>query len=126
MLINSYAGSGGDLFPWTFKKAGLGVLIGTRTWGGLVGIGPGADLVDGGSISTPSFSIYDENDEIIAENHGVDPDIEVDMRPDLAAKGQDPQLEAAIKYLMDKLAKMPPKKPREKLPQLNKAGRVNP
>ncbi|HLK14890.1 MAG TPA: S41 family peptidase [Fimbriimonadaceae bacterium] len=126
MLINSYAGSGGDLFPWTFKKAGLGVLIGTRTWGGLIGIGPGADLVDGGSISTPSFSIYDEHNEIIAENHGVDPDIEVDMRPDLAAKGEDPQLEAAIKYLMDKLAKMPVRKPREALPHVNKDAKVNP
>ncbi|MHB8637267.1 MAG: S41 family peptidase [Fimbriimonadaceae bacterium] len=126
MLINSYAGSGGDLFPWTFKKAGLGVLIGTRTWGGLVGIGAGAALVDGGSISTPSFSIYDESDEIIAENHGIDPDIKVDLRPDLAAKGEDPQLEAAIKYLMDKLAKMPPRKPREILPQVNKAGRIGP
>jgi len=55
-----------------------------------------------------------------------DPDTEVDMRPDLAAKGEDPQLEAAIKYLMDKLAKMPPRKPRVNLPQLNKAGRVGP
>lgn len=125
LLINSYAGSGGDLFPWTFKQAGLGPLIGMRTWGGLVGIGAGADLVDGGSISTPSFSIYEKkSNEIIAENHGVDPDIEVDNRPDLVIGGKDPQLEAAIKYLMDKLSKMPPAKPRIKLPSVNKQGQI--
>lgn len=126
MLINSYAGSGGDLFPWTFKRAGLGVLIGTRTWGGLVGIGAGADLVDGGSISTPSFSIYDQRtNEIIAENHGVDPDIDVDYRPDLVAKGEDPQLEAAVKYLMEKLAKMPARPVRDILPHVGKQAHVD-
>lgn len=123
MLINGYAGSGGDLFPWTFRQAGLGPLIGTRTWGGLVGIGAGADLVDGGSISTPSFSVYDPKTlQIIAENHGIDPDIVVDDRPDLVAKGEDPQLMAAIDWLMKKLDKIGPPAKRTELPHVSKEG----
>ena len=127
MLINGYAGSGGDFFPWMFKHSKLGPLIGKRTWGGLVGIGAGAPLLDGGSVTAPSFSIYDrDTNEIIAENHGIDPDIDVDNRPDLVAEGQDPQLEAAVKYLLDQLKKAPPKRDRTKLPALNKDGKVNP
>lgn len=126
MLINGYAGSGGDLFPWTFKQEKLGPLVGERTWGGLVGIGAGANLVDGGSISTPTFSIFTpDTNEIIAENHGIDPDITVDARPDLVAKGEDPQLEAAIKYLMDELQKLGPTKKRTQLPIVSKEGRLD-
>lgn len=110
MLINSYAGSGGDLFPWMFKKAGLGPLIGTRTWGGLVGIDGGAQLVDGGMYMAPAFGLYDgRTGEWIAENVGIDPDIRVDLRPDLLAKGEDPQLDRAVQYLLDELKKNPPK-----------------
>lgn len=127
MLINGYAGSGGDFFPWMFKQAKLGPLIGKRTWGGLVGISAGAPLVDGGSVTAPSFSIYDRaTNEIIAENHGVDPDIDVDNRPDLVADGQDPQLEAAIKYLLQQLDKQPKKQQRTKLPAIGKDGKINP
>ena len=127
MLINGYAGSGGDFFPWMFKQAHLGPLIGKRTWGGLVGISGGAPLLDGGTVTAPSFSIYDrETNEIIAENHGIDPDIDVDNRPDLVADGQDPQLETAVKYLLDQLKRLPAKKERAKLPQVNKDGRINP
>ena len=127
MLINGYAGSGGDFFPWMFKQAKLGPLIGKRTWGGLVGIGAGAPLLDGGSVTAPAFSIYDRaTNEIIAENHGVDPDIDVDNRPDLVADGQDPQLEAAVKYLLDQLKKAPSKKERTTLPTVNKDGKINP
>lgn len=123
MLINGYAGSGGDLLPWTFRQAKLGPLIGMRTWGGLVGIGPGADLVDGGSISTPSFAVYNpKTNAIIAENHGVDPDIQVDARPDLVAKGEDPQLLAAIHYLLKELDKIGPPKTRTELPHVSKEG----
>lgn len=111
MLINGYAGSGGDLFPYLFKKMGLGPLIGTRTWGGLVGIQGGADLVDGGFVTAPAFALYDpDTNEWIAENKGVDPDIEVDLRPDLVAKGEDPQLKAAIDHLMRQIG------PRRKAP----------
>jgi tricorn protease len=127
MLINGYAGSGGDFFPWMFKQARLGPLIGKRTWGGLVGISGGADLVDGGTVTSPSFSIYDRaTNEIIAENHGIDPDIDVDNRPDLVADGQDPQLEAAVKYLLQQLDKVPQHKERTKLPTVNKDGKINP
>lgn len=106
MLINQYAGSGGDFFPWMFKQAGLGPLIGKRTWGGLVGISGLVPLADGGGITAPEFGIFDKDlGQWIAENKGVDPDIDVDLRPDLHAKGQDPQLEKAIEYLMDQLKK---------------------
>lgn len=116
MLVNSYAGSGGDLFPWLFKEAKIGPLIGTRTWGGLVGIQGSAPLVDGGFLTSPAFGIYDfKSGKWIAENTGVDPDIEVDMRPDDLAKGVDAQLDRAIKHLMDQLAKGP--RPVRKAPE---------
>lgn len=125
MLINGYAGSGGDFFPYMFRQAGLGPLIGKRTWGGLVGISNGAPLVDGGSVTSPSFAIYDPNTErIIAENTGIDPDIDVDARPDLWAKGQDPQLEKAIEVLLESLKKVPAKKVRTKVPQVDEKGKV--
>jgi tricorn protease len=104
MLINEHAGSGGDMLPYLFKREGLGPLIGTRTWGGLVGIQGYYDLVDGGGVTAPSFGIYDPKSmQWMAENRGVDPDIEVDDRPDLAARGQDVQLDRAIKWLMERL-----------------------
>ncbi|MBI3721411.1 MAG: PDZ domain-containing protein [Fimbriimonas ginsengisoli] len=106
MLINAYAGSGGDLFPWFFRQAKLGPLIGKRTWGGLVGITGGAPLVDGGTVTAPEFGLYDPaTGKWIAENMGIDPDIDVDLRPDLAAQGRDPQLEKAVEVLMDELKK---------------------
>jgi tricorn protease len=125
MLINGYAGSGGDFFPWMFKHMGVGPLIGTRTWGGLVGIGAGAPLLDGGGVTAPEFSIYDRDTmEIIAENHGIDPDINVDARPDLVAQGRDPQLEKAVEVLMDQLKKLPAKKNRTTVPKVGKDGRI--
>lgn len=106
MMINGYAGSGGDMLPWLFKNAKMGPLVGTRTWGGLVGIQGGAPLIDGGFLSAPEFGIYDvKTGKWIAENTGVAPDIEVDARPDLVAKGQDPQLAKAVEYLLDQLKK---------------------
>ncbi|RYG49524.1 hypothetical protein EON79_01005 [bacterium] len=125
MLINGYAGSGGDFFPWMFKQNKLGPLIGKRTWGGLVGISGGVPLIDGGSITAPEFSIYDrETGRIIAENTGVDPDIDVDWTPDLAAKGIDPQLDRAIQYLLEQLAKQPKKEPRKVIPTVGDPGKV--
>lgn len=106
MLINEYAGSGGDMLPWLFRQSKLGPLIGTRTWGGLVGIQGGAPLVDGGNVTSPGFGIYDPyKGEWIAENVGIDPDIEVDARPDLVARGLDPQLDRAIEHLQGELRK---------------------
>lgn len=124
MLVNGYAGSGGDNFPFLFQHFKLGPLIGKRTWGGLVGINGFYNLVDGGSISAPAFSIFDPStNEIVAENHGVDPDIDVDNRPDLVVAGQDPQLEKAVQYLLDKLKSMPPRPARKELPHRNKDGK---
>jgi tricorn protease len=101
MLINEYAGSGGDMFPWLFKNAKVGPLIGMRTWGGLVGISGGLPLVDGGSVTAPAFGIFDtSNQKWIAENTGVDPDIKVDNDPGVLARGEDAQLKAAFVYLM--------------------------
>jgi tricorn protease len=106
MLINQYAGSGGDFFPWMFRHAGLGPLIGKRTWGGLVGINGLSDLADGGGITAPEFGIYDKDlGQWIAENKGIDPDIDVDLRPDLLSKGQDPQIDKAAEYLLNQLKK---------------------
>jgi tricorn protease len=108
MLINAWSGSGGDSFPYLFKRAGLGPLIGTRTWGGLIGITGAPGLVDNGSITAPTFGIYDLAGRWIIENEGVSPDIEVVDDPAEFAKGRDPQLEKAIEEVMNALAKNPP------------------
>lgn len=127
MLINQYAGSGGDFFPYMFRLNKLGPLVGKRTWGGLVGINGGFRFVDGGNITAPSFSLYDRaKNEIIAENIGTEPDIDVDLRPDLLAAGKDPQVEAAVKYLMAELAKRPVPAKRTKVPVVGENGRIKP
>jgi len=110
MLINGYSSSGGDAFPYFFKKLGLGKLIGTRTWGGLVGISGNARLVDGGYISVPRFGIFDENEKWIIEGVGVYPDIEVVDRPEQLVKGQDPCIEKAVEVLLKELQEHPVKK----------------
>lgn len=115
MLINGWSGSGGDCFPFYFQKAGLGPLIGTRTWGGLIGITGAPALVDGGSITVPTFGIYSTKGDWIIEGHGVDPDIPVVDDPSLMAKGGDPQLERAIQEVVKSLKQRPPpavKKPK--------------
>ncbi len=110
MLINGYSSSGGDAFPYYFRKKGLGKLIGTRTWGGLVGISGNARFVDGGSFSVPRFGIYDENGNWIIEGVGVYPDIEVVDRPEKLAKGIDPGIEKAVEVLLKELKENPVKK----------------
>jgi len=115
MLVNGWSGSGGDCFPFYFQKTGLGPLIGSRTWGGLIGITGCPTLVDGGNVTVPTFGIYSTKGEWIIEGHGVDPDIPVVDDPSLMAKGRDPQLERAISEVMKELKKNPPvqvKKPR--------------
>jgi len=96
MLINGWSGSGGDAFPDYFRKAGLGPLIGNRTWGGLIGISGTPDLIDGGVVTAPSFRMFNPDGTWFKEGHGVDPDILVDEDLGLMAKGIDPQLERAI------------------------------
>jgi tricorn protease len=111
MLINEFAGSGGDAMPWYFRKAGVGKLIGKRTWGGLVGRAASPPLMDGGVVTAPSSAVWDpEESEWIAENVGVSPDIEVEHDPEAVRDGHDPQLERAVQEILAELAKNPPKK----------------
>jgi len=111
MLMNGWSGSGGDAFPFYFRQAGLGPLIGTRTWGGLIGISGAPPLVDGGEVTVPTFGIYSTDGKWIVEGHGVDPDIEVIDDPEKMADGGDPQLERAIAEVMKRLAEKPPRPP---------------
>jgi tricorn protease len=108
MLINGWSGSGGDAFPFYFRQTGLGPLIGTRTWGGLIGISGAPLLVDGGNVTVPTFRMFDTKGTWFAEGHGVEPDIRVDEDPTALARGSDPQLDRAIKEVMDGVAKLPP------------------
>lgn len=100
MLINGFSGSGGDAFPDYFKKAGLGPLIGKRTWGGLIGISGAPSLIDNGYVSVPTFRMYDPDGKWFLEGYGVEPDIEVDQDFQKLANGTDAQLEAAIEEIM--------------------------
>ena len=113
-LINHYSASDGDIFPYYFKKYNLGPLIGTRTWGGVRGIRGYWNLLDNGFITIPEFSIFGLNSEWVIENHGVEPDIEVDDLPGDVMSGKDAQLEEGIKYIMEKIKEHPmeiPKRP---------------
>jgi tricorn protease len=114
MLVNGWSGSGGDCLPWMFRQAGLGPVIGQRTWGGLIGMTGVPLLTDGGHVTVPTFSIYDKDGSWIIENTGVAPDIAVPDDPALLAKGQDPQLQRAIAEMLSALQTHPvlaPKRP---------------
>ncbi len=107
MISNGYAGSGGDALPYYFKFYELGPVIGTRTWGGLVGISRGIGLMDGGSVTFPEFGLFDTNGNWDVENYGVDPTIPLDNLPHLEMAGKDPQLEKAVEVLLNKIATEP-------------------
>ena len=111
MLTNGWSGSGGDCFPFLFRQMQLGPLIGTRTWGGLIGMTGAPRLVDGGEVTVPTFSIYDRTGKWIIEGYGVDPDITVPEDPAQLAEGRDPQLERAIEEVQKALQANPPKPP---------------
>jgi tricorn protease len=110
MLVNEYAGSGGDLLPWLFRRAKLGPLVGKRTWGGLVGIGGYPRLMDGGTVTAPHFGFWSPDGKWDVENHGTAPDIEVELDPKAWREGRDTQLEKAIAVALDELQKNPPPK----------------
>jgi len=112
MLINEFAGSGGDAMPYYFKAAGVGPLIGKTTWGGLVGRAGGPALMDGGFVTAPSSGVWSPKDGWIAENVGIAPDIEIEHDPALVRQGKDPQLDKAIEVVMSELAKNPLVKPK--------------
>lgn len=111
MLINGWAGSGGDAFPYYFRKAGLGPLVGTRTMGGLIGIGDNPKLIDGGNVSVPSYAIWDTEGNWNIEGYGVKPDFEIENSLQLLPGDNDQQLEKAIEVIMKLLEDNPPKKP---------------
>ncbi len=110
MLVNGWAGSGGDAFPYYFRKAGLGPLVGTRTWGGLIGYSRNPQPVDGGFLSAPSFGFWNTDGNWEVEGHGVQPDYEVVNKPHEMVAGRDAQLEKAIELTLEMLKKNPPKK----------------
>lgn len=109
MLINGLSSSGGDALPYYFRKNNLGPIIGTRTWGGLIGISGNPGLVDGGSVLAATFRFIDTDGKWAVENVGVSPDIEVIDYPHLVAQGQDPSLKRAVDELLKSLDKNPRK-----------------
>jgi tricorn protease len=111
MLINQYAGSGGDLIPWFFRHVGLGPLIGERTWGGEVGITGYPPLIDGGTVTAPSLAFFTTAGKWAIENEGDAPDIEVAMDPKSWREGHDPQLEKAVQTVLQELKEHPQPKP---------------
>ena len=107
MIINEMSGSGGDALPWMFKQDKVGPLVGTRTWGGLVGIWNYPPLMDGGFVTAPRGAIYGLHGDWEVENHGIAPDIEVENDPASVAAGHDPQLEKAVQVTLDALKTHP-------------------
>jgi tricorn protease len=127
MIINESAGSGGDAMPWYFRRAGIGKLVGTRTWGGLVGIWNYPALMDGGRVTAPRGGLYGLKGEWEVENVGISPDIEVELDPKLAREGRDPQLERAVQVAMEELSKTPvPTHPRPPYPKYHQTGGASP
>lgn len=111
MLANAWSGSGGDAFPDYFKRKGLGPVIGTRTWGGLIGISGLPGLIDNGSITAPSFRMFNPDGTWFKEGYGVDPDILVPEDLGAMAKGIDPQLERGITEIKNLLKTKPYNRP---------------
>jgi len=107
MIINQSAGSGGDAMPWYFHNQQLGTLVGTRTWGGLVGIGGFPVLIDGGRVMAPRHAIFGLHGSWEVEGHGIPPDVEVEMLPKDVAEGHDIQLERAVAIVMQQLKEHP-------------------
>jgi tricorn protease len=110
MIINESAGSGGDALPYMFQQRHIGPLVGTRTWGGLVGTTGVPPTIDGGGITAPGLAFYDSKGEWSIENVGIPPDIEVEYTAADVIKGHDPQLERAVKEALRLLDQNPTKR----------------
>jgi tricorn protease len=114
-LLNENSASDGDIFPAMFREAGLGPLIGKRSWGGVVGISNRGPLIDGGAVFVPEFALANVKGEWIIEGYGVDPDIEVENEPKAVIAGRDSQLERGVAEIMKKIkdspVKFPPRPP---------------
>jgi len=117
-LTNEHAGSDGDIFSHGFKLMGIGPLVGTRTWGGVIGIWPRHKLVDGSETTQPEFSFWFRDVGFGVENYGTDPTLEVDNAPQDAAAGRDRQLEAALATALALAEKTPPRPAFEPRPNL--------
>jgi tricorn protease len=127
MLINEQAGSGGDYLPYAFRQAGLGPLVGKRTWGGLVGVSGYPPLIDGGMVTAPRWGIWFPEGRWDVENRGVAPDVEVEFDPKVVRQGKDPQLEKAVEIVLAELKKYPVKHPaRPPFPNYYKPGLKEP
>jgi len=109
LLTDEMAGSGGDYFPYLWRKFKVGTIVGKRTWGGLVGVLGYPEFIDGGIVTAPNVAFYDERGFKI-ENEGVAPDIEIEQWPEQVINGQDPQLDKAIELTLKGLKENPPKK----------------
>ncbi len=121
ILINEYAGSGGDTLAWLFRYHRLGPLIGKRTLGAVVGFSEGPQLIDGGFVTAPNFAFFNMDGQWELENRGVSPDMEVELDPAAVRSGHDSQLEAAVQALLSNLAREPIRQP--KLPSFIKLDR---
>ncbi len=110
-LLNEDSASDGDIFPAMFRQAGLGPLVGKRSWGGVTGITDHGPLIDGGSVNVPEFGFASVDGKWVIEGHGVDPDIEVDNDPKSVIDGRDPQLERAVEEVMKQIEADPKKIP---------------
>ncbi len=106
-LTNRQAGSGGDELPQEFQQFNMGPVIGTRTWGGLVGVSMFIPLIDGGGITAPDYRIYHTDGSWIVENEGVTPDIIVELQPKEVAEGHDAQLMKGVEVLLKKIKEEP-------------------
>jgi len=111
-LTNRQAGSGGDELPYEFQVKKMGPVIGTRTWGGLVGVSMFIGMIDGGGLTSPDYRIYDPQGKWVVENTGVTPDIIVDLTPEEMQRGYDAQLMTAVDYLMKKIKEKPKPAPK--------------
>lgn len=124
-ITNEYAGSDGDIFSHSFKMLKLGPLIGKRTWGGVIGIAPSHSLVDGGTTTQPEYSFWFADVGWKVENHGTEPDLEVEIEPKAYVLGLDPQLEKALAVCEEQILSNPPYRPSlEDGPDLSYEGAV--
>jgi tricorn protease len=119
-LTNKYAGSGGDMLPFEFRQMDMGPIIGTTTWGGLVGVSQFISLIDGGGLTAPDYRIYDTEGEWIIENEGVTPDKIIELDSKEMSNGKDRQLRKGIEILKEKMEKNPKKWPEHKPYPLDK------
>jgi tricorn protease len=124
-ILDENSASDGDIFPAMFRQAGLGPLVGKRSWGGVVGITNRGALIDGGEVNVPEFGFNSLSGEYIIEGHGVDPDIEVDQDPMAVLGGRDPQLERAVQEVLRLMRESPKSLPTRPAPPVRFAPRVS-